>query len=495
MGEVYLAVLEREGGFAKTVALKTILPTAEGQVTFAELFETEAATAAQLNHPNIVQVFDHGNIEGRSFLTMELVEGPDLGNLLSAAGEAGFPEEIASEICLQLCRGLEHAHSRKDASGQPMGIVHGDVSPSNVLLSGEGQVKLADFGLARVRSVVSEDGAVTGKYAYMSPEQAAGRPLTPMSDLFSLGIVACEMLLGKKLCPPGTSPGSMNPGALAEKLKELPERWAGALERSLQPKPADRFTGAMEMADALSAACSPCGPETLSGFVRRNAPESALRPVTGPEPTEVAQKPVSPTALGRGWKIALVVLFVLFWGAGFAWWIFHAPPKEKPAPPARTGPMAPRNLTARVITAVDTPEPPPAKALKTPADKPAQVRKTPPPPLLVLRAVPGMRVTVDHKQLEGQRAEIRKRKAHLIHLHPDEGKVPEVTLRLTPFDATPGGWRLSIRATPWMKIRLGKRPMGQTPKSNLPLPRGRTRLLLTRDEMEVSLEIVAPGAG
>jgi serine/threonine protein kinase len=504
MGEVYLAVLEREGGFSKTVALKTVLPIAGSRKEFTELFESEATVAAMLNHVNIVQVFDHGSFESKSFLTMELVEGPDLASLVEATGRKPLPPEVASEIGVQALRGLGHAHDRRDLRGLPVGIVHCDVSPSNILISLEGQVKLADFGLAKLRSAVPEKGLLTGKYSYMSPEQASGLELTPRSDLFSLGLVLYELFTGNKAYrlrdPPSDTLEAIRRGGHKPAVQALP-RLAGdvaaLLDRALSLRPEDRFPSAHEMSRALSRACPPCGPENLSAFVRPHTPRAIPQAGLAPEPTEVASKPVSPTALSRPvWKAPLMTLVLLAWGAGFGWWAFHRTPPPRPSPPASSLPEAPGGLRARVahLPVVEPSTPANPVIRKTPGSKPDPTRVK---PFLYAKVEvtiqDGYRAVLDHRPVQGGTIRILERHAHLIRVFPDKGGHPELVLRLNPPEGSSERWRMSIATRPWMQIRLGKLPLGQTPKTDLPLPQGHSRLVLRRDDTVVRLSLSVRG--
>jgi serine/threonine-protein kinase len=200
MGEVYLARSPAASGVSKTLVVKRILPHLAQSPEFVQRFLDEARLVVGLAHSNVVQVFDVGESNGDYYLAMEHVDGCDLRELmrrLRASGEL-FPYELALFVVGEMAEGLAYVHGCTDAKGRPLRIVHRDVSPSNVLLSRSGDVKLTDFGvaLARTKSSESVAGSVHGKVQYMSPEQAAGQPLDPRSDLFSVGTVLYEMLTG-----------------------------------------------------------------------------------------------------------------------------------------------------------------------------------------------------------------------------------------------------------------------------------------------------------
>ncbi len=201
MAEVYLARTQVAQGLAKTLVVKTILPGYGRSRHFVSMFIDEAKIALGLNHPNIAQVFDFGAVGDTYYLAMEHVEGMDLLALLQVAAKAKrrLPYGISAYAAQQIAKGLDYAHRKVDDYGQPLGIVHRDISPQNVLLSWDGAVKIVDFGIARARHVHEEDGVIKGKFAYMSPEQARGEPVDCRSDVFALGIVLYEMVCARPL--------------------------------------------------------------------------------------------------------------------------------------------------------------------------------------------------------------------------------------------------------------------------------------------------------
>lgn len=252
MGEVFLAALSREGGFEKRVAIKCILPHLSCEPAFVEMFEREARLAAALNHRNIVQIFDFGREEDRSWIAMEYVEGVDLQTVLELVRQRGerLPTGLALEIGLACCRGLDHAHRATNASGRSLGLVHGDISPHNVLLSFEGDIKLLDFGLAHCPGDEESEpeGVLKGKLAYMSPEQALGSPVDRRSDLYAAGLVLYELLTGERALA-GEEEGAVldaaRSGALSRApLDGIPESFMPVLRRALDPDPRQRYPDA-----------------------------------------------------------------------------------------------------------------------------------------------------------------------------------------------------------------------------------------------------------
>ncbi|RMH44070.1 MAG: serine/threonine protein kinase [Deltaproteobacteria bacterium] len=203
MAEVYLARAQGIEGFQKRVVLKRILPQYATNPEFVSMFLDEARIAATLDHPNIVQVYDIGQQVGNYYFTMEYVQGQDVRNILKHEHRASraVPLGNALTIVHGLCAGLHYAHDKRDLDGRPLGIVHRDVSLSNVLVSYDGAVKIADFGVAKcvAKQTQTRAGTLKGKIAYMSPEQCRGEPLDRRSDVFAAGIILYELTTGQRL--------------------------------------------------------------------------------------------------------------------------------------------------------------------------------------------------------------------------------------------------------------------------------------------------------
>ena len=203
MAEIFRARYEPAPGVTKQVVIKRILPHYAENKAFIAMFTNEAKIVMGLSHGNIAQVFDFGAIDGDYFLAMELVDGHPLSKVVKRARTLGIPvlpPEFAAFICAEMLKGLHYAHARLDEGGRPLKIVHRDVSPQNVLISYEGQVKLVDFGIAKARNASAEEtaaNAVKGKYAYFAPEQAKAKELDSRTDVFAAGIVLYELLTGQ----------------------------------------------------------------------------------------------------------------------------------------------------------------------------------------------------------------------------------------------------------------------------------------------------------
>ncbi|MGN6108213.1 MAG: serine/threonine protein kinase, partial [Kofleriaceae bacterium] len=197
MARIYIARTTGIGSFERHVVLKLIMPERANDQTAVQMFLDEARLAASLNHQNVAQVFEVGEDGGTHYLAMEYVHGQDLRALLAKAGGQGtrVPLELSLTIVAGAAAGLHHAHERRGPDGVPLGIVHRDVSPSNLMIGYDGAVKLLDFGIAKaaIRSVETQSGIIKGKFAYMAPEQCRGRDVDRRSDVFSLGIILYEI--------------------------------------------------------------------------------------------------------------------------------------------------------------------------------------------------------------------------------------------------------------------------------------------------------------
>lgn len=263
MAEVFLAKKRGAEGTFKLLVLKRILPQFGSSRRFRTMFAEEAQLATRLNHPNIVQVYefqDYGE-EGQ-LLSMEYVEGPDLRRLLRAARakHRRVPAYVAAYIAGEVAKGLHYAHERKDEMGKPMDIVHRDVSPQNILLSFDGGVKIADFGIASANLFREEPGVLKGKTGYMSPEQARGEKVDRRTDIYSLGVVFHELLTGRHLH--GAAEGqelleAVRAGQVESPslyVRDVPPQLEAIVMQALARDPDERFATARDFAAAITRA-------------------------------------------------------------------------------------------------------------------------------------------------------------------------------------------------------------------------------------------------
>jgi serine/threonine protein kinase len=282
MAEVFRAKRRGVEGFEKVVAVKRILPHLSSNKDFLDMFVDEAKIVASLSHPNIAQIFDLGKIDDSYYIAMEFVEGHDLRSILTRARARGtlLGVDLAALIAAKVGAALEYAHRHRDDQGNELRIVHRDVSPQNILVSNEGEVKLVDFGIARAASKAShtDSGSLRGKLLYMSPEQAWGKSLDNRSDIFSLGGVFFEALTGHPLFSGNSemsilervrearflTPSSLNPA--------VPIELEAVVTRALQKDPNERYQDAAEMLrdlDTYLRRRPAVGPNELARFIGR----------------------------------------------------------------------------------------------------------------------------------------------------------------------------------------------------------------------------------
>jgi len=274
MAEVFKAKSFGVEGFEKVLVVKRILPELARNARFVEMFVHEAKLAVRLSHTNIVQAFDLGKVppsDGQGpdsyFIAMEHVAGLDLAALLARAARLGKPLPVG--FCLfvasEVAKGLDHAHRRCDDQHEPLGIVHRDVSPQNVLLSWEGEVKVTDFGIAKARDLYRDrpsavrEGRMAGKAGYMSPEQARGEDVDARSDIFSLGTLLYEMLAGRnpfRQSTPGDTLEAVKQGLVPPVhtfREEMDPELSDVLAKAMAPLPQDRFASAGKLHDEILA--------------------------------------------------------------------------------------------------------------------------------------------------------------------------------------------------------------------------------------------------
>jgi len=317
MAEIFLARFEGRRGFQKQVVLKRIRSALIADPQFRNMLIDEAHIAMGLNHGNIAQVLELGESNGRYFLALELVDGWSLSEVIKRARSVDLPlpVELALYVVVEVCRALSYAHNQT-VKGQPMGIVHRDVSPQNVLVSDQGEVKLTDFGIAKARNKTEQTGigVVKGKIAYMSPEQASGAELDHRSDLFSLGICLYSMAAGKMPFEGGTpmevmvriQAGDFTP---PEKVnKKIGKELSQVIQKAMALKPGDRYQTADAMLLAVERVLRneypPTGRTELKAFLGELHERDGVPPISrAASPTAETEMSKDPVEIGSSMQL------------------------------------------------------------------------------------------------------------------------------------------------------------------------------------------------
>jgi serine/threonine protein kinase len=402
MAELFKARVIGPEGFDKLVAVKRILPDFSSNEEFVRMFIDEARLAANLNHPNVVQVFELGrDIEQNLFITMELVHGPELATVIYnlRAKRRRLPEAAALEIVIQMLRGLHHAHTKTDIHGNPMGLVHRDVSPQNLLVTTEGVAKLLDFGVAKAKGRLTETqaGMVKGKLIYMSPEQSRNRVIDARSDQFAVGLVLWECLVGEpcytfktemQLLKAVANGGTRTMEQMGLSIDPVLE---AALVRSLEPDPDARFPNCEEFADELlrfkQRTYPSFTPTMLGKLISDSCPEEVAKLTSVPDldspdaiPLYVDQVEMSDFASATKfkvpWKLVLTGIGVgvvgLAVGGGVLYYHFTTPVAEKETVYIHDTSVPAQRVTYKEYVQVQVPVPVPVPAAAPDAGTPAE---------------------------------------------------------------------------------------------------------------------------
>ncbi len=301
MGEVHLARRKGAHGFEKLIALKTIRPDLLQHEEMRRMFLDEARLLARLDYPAVAQVYDFVEQAGGLYLALEYVPGVPLSKLMQKR-QGPLPPAIVARIGVEVCRGLHAAHELADLDGKPLGVVHRDVSPQNVMLTFDGRIKILDFGVAFMferEATTTQTGLFKGKLAYIAPEQIAGQSADRRSNLYSLAVVMHELLTGRRLFSKGK--GGLADATTRRKVPKpstiipsVPKQLETIVMKGLMKVPRSRYADAKEMAAALEAYLSAAGGESLESFAERELEEdkehhrnwlqSVMDAPTGPTP-------------------------------------------------------------------------------------------------------------------------------------------------------------------------------------------------------------------
>nr|MBP7382884.1 serine/threonine protein kinase [Myxococcota bacterium] len=383
MGEILLARQKGVAGSERTVIIKMMLPHLISDPEFVDRFTDESRIAASLAHGNIVQVFESGCWEGRFYMVMEFVDGPDLKDVLTRVGRdvdlnrwLPFTVHVLSETA----KALTYAYNRRDENDRPMRVVHRDVSPSNILVSRQGLVKLTDFGVAKAtgRTSVTMPGKLHGKVCYMAPEQVRGMECDHRSDVFSLGVIGYEMLSGRRPFDADSDVGvlekirSMTFVDLAEAAPAVPAELCAIVSKAMAADPDSRWQTSEEFSAALLGWAHASGISLMSAGIESiiseyfgrqsgcavngpsiddlmaNAVDGLLRtPTSPPSRTGTVSRPIESTptpapaparrTTGRRWPIfaGLAVIIALLLG-----WFLMSDRSDGPEPVVNPPPAA-----------------------------------------------------------------------------------------------------------------------------------------------------------
>ena len=315
MAEVFLAKAAGPMGFEKTLVLKRILPHLAEEPAFVQMFLAEAKLAARLTHPHIAQIFDFGESEGSYFLAMEYVDGPSLRTLIKRAAGQKLP--LPSAVCARLvshaCEGLAFAHDFADETGEPMGLIHRDISPDNILLSRQGSVKVVDFGIAKAagQSHKTQSGVIKGKLAYMPPEQLRAREMDRRVDVYALGVVLYELLTGQRPYTSDSDAGLMqailfeSAMPAARVRPDLPEFLRRILERALAKERDQRYPDChalqSDLEDFILSVGKPVTTQQVAQLIQVTSSTDlpSVAPAAPPPPTPPPPAPSTPPFLAK----------------------------------------------------------------------------------------------------------------------------------------------------------------------------------------------------
>jgi serine/threonine protein kinase len=390
MAEVFLAKHVGAEAFERNVVIKRIRGTLSSQPEFIEMFLDEARLAAQLVHPNIIQIHDLGYEEDQPYICMEYLPGEDLATVLRAARQRQerMPIGVALRIAADAARGLHHAHEFTDETGQSIGIVHRDVSPANLYLTYEGQTKLLDFGIAKAESrvTVTGIGVVKGKFQYMSPEQGLAGEVDRRSDVFSLGVTLYEMLAGTRPFEGDSEQSVMSAtrkGDFVALSKVRPETGSAIEEivsHAMARSPRDRHNTALELAielEEVMATATPAAGSVVASYLRHlfddarvaersripslaklsrstdaeerriDTSSATIVPPSGSARRSTKRRP------SKRWRALVVAVGALLFAASGAWWWRNLP--SVPPPPEGCGQVYGSHARDRILIGATMP--------------------------------------------------------------------------------------------------------------------------------------------
>jgi serine/threonine protein kinase len=534
MAEIWLARQVGLRDFERVVVVKRIIESLSADAAFVEMFLDEARIAAQLAHPNIVQVFDLGQHAGAYYIAMEYLAGEHLAAVARAAARSGTPlsTALAVKIIIHALEGLGHAHARVGINGKPLNIVHRDISPQNIVVTWDGQVKLVDFGIARAanRSTQTRGSQLKGKFAYMAPEQGRAQELDGRADLFAIGVVLYELVSRRRLwrfedqLPILASligPEPIQP--IQERVPDVPGELAAIIMRALEKDPAARWPDATSFRLALEEwlRAQPEAPSTdeLSRLMHRlfselieQRAELIQRASTGElTPREVSEvlhqtvdesmpgatqpsnpHPTGPRRVGLLVALGLAALVALWWGFRLA-----SPTREPvAAEPVAAQPVAAPDAIPETVVRVEESDAGPAanekgSVIVVETDPTgAQVR--------VDGAVAGRspltvnEVSLGEHSIEAMLAGYGPIKRSLTVASGGARlmvllTLPKESRKKGPVELAKG--KLTLNTDPWTRVMLNDKVFGDTPLINVPLPVGTYRLRLINEKQRIDTAV------
>jgi len=484
MAEIHLARLAGEAGFEKIVVVKRLLPELVASKAYVEMFLGEAKLVAKLSHPNVCEVYELGREGAEYFLVMPFLDGVPATELVARPRDPDRTAQlrVAAGVIAQACAGLHHAHELRGESapgerGELVGLVHRDVSPSNLFVTAAGVVKVLDFGIAKIAGTAeTEAGTVKGKAQYMAPEQLLGDPIDRRADVFGLGIVLYELATHQRLFK--RSSDYLAARAILEEPipradaadPAVPAALADVIARALERKPADRFADAHALADALEAAFAPHGgvatpAQIAAALADQHADELSAqrtrqaRVVAGArtraEPTTAVETSVATNvvkhvpAIARRTKVIAALAVAVAGGAGIVIASMLGLFGGHHAPAATVRPPDP----------IVRPPDPPVRTPDVPAAAGSAIVAAPTPPPVPPPTKP------------------RPSTTHVTHAAAAHG---------------PPGW-FSIDSQPYAKIFVDDQPFGDTPVVHKPLASGHHRVhAVLADGRTKDLDVTVP---
>ena len=511
MAEVYLARKGGAAGFEKLICLKRILPHLAKDKAFVEMFLNEARLAARLDHPNIVSIFDLGEVNGNYFIAMEFIDGPSLRAIAKTAVDRGellpVPEVVK---CISMAAaGLEYAHNLTDSDGRPLGLVHRDISPDNILVHKNGAAKVVDFGIAKAANSSSgtRTGTLKGKIAYMPPEQLRGEPLDRRADVFALGVCLYELIAGKRPWE-GTSEVALigkimteEPAPLAPLRPNLPPALIAIVEKCLSKDREGRYQSCEELHAALDGVVAELRQNVstarISDFVKAYSPEpSPPTEFTDPK-VEQLEAELSGTSLtpqndgtvvldqpvrakrGRPVLVGFVTFLLVIVGGGAGGYVALQRLGRLGPLDWRQGPIVVEHAS---VVVPEPPKPPPAEAAKPSTEIPPAIAD----PAKVASADAGSTIAV---------VEPPKAVADAgLATPPEPAAIPVATPVETHAEASPAATkpppkaprakgRLVLFVRPWARVEIDGHDVGVTPLDPIQLTAGDHEVRLVNSDL------------